>query len=180
MRLLAETQTLTRAETRFWKRVMPEPNSGCWLWLGSARGNGYGGGLANGKNYRAHRFAYERCVGLIPNGLTLDHLCRNRICVNPKHLEPVTSRENNLRGIGWAGVNAKKTHCLRGHEYTAQNTMWRKNGCRYCRTCRRLRAKAGRRASREEVVGQESPSRGRAHRGRGVGNGSAVQPQQEA
>lgn len=163
---------------RFWSRVIPEPNSGCWLWLGSTRGNGYGGGWANGKNYRAHRIAYEYCVGPIPTGLTIDHLCRNRVCVDPKHLEPVTAAENALRGYGWAGTNARKTVCLRGHEYTPNNTMWTRKGRRRCRSCHRLRLAAERRASRagKEVVREPK----RSASGHGAGDGPGALPQQEA
>ena len=84
-------------DVRFWSYATPEQNSGCWLWLGATTDNGYGSFWADGRSHRAHRFAYAQFVGPIPSGLTLDHLCRNRICVNPKHLEPVTDRENILR-----------------------------------------------------------------------------------
>jgi hypothetical protein len=83
----------------------------------------------------AHRLMYEALVGPIPDGLTIDHLCRVRACVNPAHLEPVTMRENVLRGTSFAPVNLAKTHCPHGHEYTVENTRIRSCGRRACREC---------------------------------------------
>ena len=85
---------------RFMAFVIPEPNTGCWLWVGGGNGKGYGKFRpeSSGRNMRAHRFAYEHFVGKIPAGMQLDHLCRVRCCVNPQHLEPVTCRENIIRG----------------------------------------------------------------------------------
>ncbi|KAB2977369.1 HNH endonuclease [Streptomyces sp. SS1-1] len=97
-----------------------------------------------GRYQMAHRVAYQEIVGPIPEGLQLDHLCRVRHCVNPAHLEPVTSRENTLRGENLVAINAAKTHCKRGHLFDAANTYrWRNS--RICRECRRLRSatKAG-------------------------------------
>ncbi|MEU7240240.1 HNH endonuclease signature motif containing protein [Streptomyces sparsogenes] len=83
----------------------------------------------------AHRFAYETLVGPIPEHLQLDHLCRVRHCVNPDHLEPVSSRENTRRGRSQAGINGRKTHCQKGHPFDSANTyVWK--GSRACRTCR--------------------------------------------
>ena len=81
---------------RFWSKV--KKSRGCWLWQGAINTNGYGNFHNKGRTVKAHRFAYEICVGEIPKGLTIDHLCRVRHCVNPSHLEPVTMRENFLRG----------------------------------------------------------------------------------
>ena len=120
---------------RFNRFVMPVTESGCHLWVGSLTG-GYGYiGDENGKKEEAHRFAYEQAKGPIPEGLQLDHLCRVRCCVNPDHLEPVTNKVNCLRGIGFVAVNARKTHCRKGHPYHGENLLLRPNGYRRCRTC---------------------------------------------
>ena len=118
-------------------RVIPDP-SGCWLWEAPNDGDGYGQMSIGGKHVRVHRFAYELLVGPIPPGLQLDHLCRVRACVNPMHLEPVTSRENSMRGDAVQARNAAKSHCVNGHEFTAANTYTAK-GYRECRACARER-----------------------------------------
>lgn len=111
--------------------------SGCWEWTGT-KDRGYGYVAHNGKTTQAHRAVYEELVGPIPSGLQIDHLCRNRSCVNPKHLELVTQRVNILRGEGLTAQNARKTHCAKGHEFSTANTYHRKsNGVRECAACRR-------------------------------------------
>lgn len=107
---------------------------GCWEWTGAKNAGGYG--VCRGQ--QAHRASYELLVGPIPAGLQLDHLCRNRACVNPDHLEPVTRKVNILRGEGVAAKNARKTHCLNGHELTGHNLIQHKGG-RECRACARRR-----------------------------------------
>lgn len=128
----------TPAEDRFWSKVQKGPT--CWMWTG-AKTKGYGKFFLNGKNIRAHRFSFE-LVAKIPYGLSIDHLCRVTACVNPAHLEAVTTRENNLRGNTPAGINSKKTKCLHGHEYSPKNTLRGRNRFgfhRQCRTCDRER-----------------------------------------
>lgn len=121
-------------QARFETGYVPEPNSGCWLWLGDSHRTGYGRMMEKGRALAAHRVSYELHRGPIPAGMTLDHLCRVRICVNPLHLEPVTHKENCRRGHGWSGRNARKTHCNKGHEFTTANT-YRNWAGRKCRTC---------------------------------------------
>lgn len=111
-------------ETRFSEKhpigyVIQE--NGCWDWVGNTGPSGYGKIKSRGRNLRAHRWMYEQVKGEIPSGLTLDHLCRRPICVNPDHLEPVTTRENTMRGLGFARANAEKTHCIRGHDLVPGN-----------------------------------------------------------
>jgi hypothetical protein len=129
-------------EKRFWAKVnkdgpIPElrPDLGpCWVWIG-AKSRGYAHLKVNGRVHKGHRWAYEHFIGLIPEGLEPDHLCRNRGCVNPAHLEPVPHKENSLRGISFAAENAAKTHCPKGHPYDLFNTWRGRSGKRFCRMC---------------------------------------------
>ncbi len=105
----------------------------CWEWTGG-KTLGYGRMRLQDQNYRAHRVMYELLVGPIPEGMCLDHLCKNRGCVRPDHLEPVTLAENTLRGEGRGAKNARMTHCGRGHEFTPDNTHTHGTR-RRCRTC---------------------------------------------
>lgn len=120
-------------------RYTPVPESGCWIWDGPVEAaKGYGQVWFKGKTLKAHRFFYEQLRGVIPNNLTLDHLCRVRCCVNPDHLEAVSSRTNVLRGTGLSANFAKQTACKNGHEFTEANTYFSKrNNSRTCRTCMR-------------------------------------------
>ncbi|MCD1645252.1 HNH endonuclease signature motif containing protein [Aurantimonas coralicida] len=117
--------------------------NGCWQWRGTFfTRNPYAQFSANEKTLRAHKFAYEALRGRVPDGLILDHLCRNTGCVNPAHLEPVTHQVNVLRGEGFAAENAVKTHCVNGHPFDAENTGYCPNGDRRCRACGRINAAA--------------------------------------
>lgn len=148
-----------RLPARFWDKVIPEPNSGCWLWIGATTLQGYGRiSVGNRKCEMAHRFAYRGLVGAFDENLDLDHLCRVGLCVNPLHLEPVTHRENMLRGdtIGArqvARINATGT-CIHGHDYAA-NVIVRKNGKRECRECHRIRLREAYYRDRCEKVAKD-------------------------
>jgi HNH endonuclease len=110
---------------------------GCWLWTGTTSHGGYGSFRMDGRQQGAHRVAYVLFRGPIPDGLTIDHLCRVPGCVNPDHLEAVTMRENTLRGVSKVAQQARKTHCLRGHPLSGDN-LWVRGGKRFCRTCAAL------------------------------------------
>lgn len=119
-------------------------DSGCIDWLGSTIPAGYGRFWSGAGVVYAHRWSYEHHLGKIPDGMQIDHLCRNTSCVNPDHLEPVTQHINLLRGHGWAGEHARKTHCPAGHPYAGANLYLSRSGERHCRACRRNRAQAQR------------------------------------
>jgi len=136
---LAVVQPQLPEEERFWAKV--DADAECWVWTGSLHPSGYGYFMAkDGKNWRSHRFAWTNLVGEIPKHMTLDHVCRNKPCVNPDHMEIVTAEENNARGGSVSALNARKTHCKRGHEFTPDNlyTQYNKGKPgRMCRTCTR-------------------------------------------
>jgi len=143
---------------RFWNKVKLVPcellSTDCWQWIASLTHKGYAlfhvGSKKDGTNRMAtaHLLAYKTLVGPVPDGKQLDHLCRNRGCVNPSHLEPVTGSENCLRGLTGANMAIRegaKTHCPKGHPYDDNNTGRKADGSRYCRTCarERMRLKEG-------------------------------------
>lgn len=119
---------------------------GCWLWTGK-KTNGYGQLSVDGRYVYAMRWAYEQLHGPMPPGIEPDHLCRKRSCVNPAHAEPVTRRENLLRGDTVTARHAAKTACPQGHPYSLENT-YAYRGQRHCRTCRRAHNKTWREAAR--------------------------------
>ena len=129
---------LSNDEARFWQKV--DKTDTCWLWT-AAKAQGYGRFYCGGRLHAAHRWSYELLIGPIPEGLHLDHLCRNPASVNPAHLEPVTQRENIIRGTAPAAEHAAATHCPQGHPYDEANTYLAPNGWRQCRTCRAVHSR---------------------------------------
>lgn len=139
------------AMERFWARVdkngpIPthRPELGpCWLWLGALTKRGYGGRISiAGRKVGVHKLAWEFVHGPMPEGLVPDHLCRNRACVRETHIEAVTNVENVLRGESPQATNRRKTHCIRGHEFSKENTAIfsskkKKRRMRICIACRR-------------------------------------------
>lgn len=124
---------------RFWSKVDKRGPEDCWLWLASTTWAGYGRFQLSWKpriRVIAHRFTYEMANGPIPDGLEIDHLCRNRKCVNPTHLRVVTHRENTLCGQSFSAINASKIYCIRGHPLFGENLYIHPGGQRVCRICR--------------------------------------------
>ena len=131
---------------RFWSKVVQAGD--CWDWTAGRDPKDYGQFWVAGRMVRAHRFAYELIVGPIPDGLELDHLCRNHECVRPEHLDAVPHKVNVLRGISPLAVNALKTTCLRGHLLSGDNLYVNPDGERTCRACKNARDRACRAAKR--------------------------------
>ena len=119
---------------RFWSKV--DKSGDCWIWTAGKSKDGYGRIGVCGAARLAHRIAWIMERGNIPDGMTIDHLCRNRACQNVQHMELVTNRENVLRGYGPTAVNGRKTHCIRGHELSGYNILPGRG--RHCRECYRL------------------------------------------
>lgn len=122
------------------KKFIIDPTNGCWIWQSAITNVGYGTVEISHKQTSAHKWVFAICRGYWPPSTkTLDHLCRNRRCVNPNHLEVVTFRTNVLRGEGVAAYNSRKTHCKNGHKFTPENTYYRqrpgRNIERACRAC---------------------------------------------
>lgn len=123
-------------EKRIWPRI--EKTDGCWNWTGGANSKGYGIVTSlHAPGIAPYRWVYQQLVGPIPKGMHIDHLCRNIRCCNPAHLEAVTPKENNRRSMSPSAMNARKTHCPRGHELANDNLMISRDGGRHCRICRR-------------------------------------------
>jgi len=144
---------------RFWEKVVhgpiptPRPDLGpCWVWTGVTNNKGYGtfslGRRGDGR-MTTHRWAYESLIGVVPDAMVLDHLCRNTLCVHPLHVEPVTQRTNLLRGEGVGAREARQTHCAKGHPFDEHNTRHRRNRIgRICRACDLARKREAYRAVR--------------------------------
>lgn len=123
-------------EMRFWAKV--QKTDGCWMWTGSIGVDGYARFRHGAKGKTAYRYSYIIHKGPIPAGMEIDHLCRNRACVRPDHLEAVTTHENWKRGYGPSAINARKVACPKGHPYSLRD----KRGYRICGECMAARQRA--------------------------------------
>lgn len=142
--------------SRFWAKVDRRTKGECWPWLGGKNPKGYGRYHVGPRQVQAHRFAYELTIGPVPDGLVLDHLCRNPGCANPYHCQPVTSRENTLRGQGPAAQAAQRTHCPQGHPYDTIRQGWRA-----CSVCLKEQAARQREVHREHRLAHKREMRRR-------------------
>lgn len=130
----------------FSERVAVDKKTGCWNWTGRITDDGYGAFICGSSRigtaapWLAHRFSYMMFGGTLDSRLTIDHLCKNRKCVNPRHIEQVSMRVNNYRGNGWSGINYRKTHCKHGHILEGRNLGLSENG-RFCKECARIKRK---------------------------------------
>ena len=136
---------------RLVRRLATMDREKCWEFTGAKTSNGYGRLGISGNVHLAHRVMWEFSRGPIPDGLTIDHLCRNKACCNPEHLEPVTLHENILRGSNRAAVNARKTHCNYGHAFAGENLVVLPSGKRSCRACNRRRGNLYYQLNRDHV-----------------------------
>ena len=125
--------------------------NGCWEWVAGLDSDGYGHLTIGGRSLKAHRYTFERDRGPIPDGLTLDHLCRNRKCCNPAHLEAVSHRVNILRGEGIPAMNSQKTQCLSGHTLVPCPRLRSGRIRRRCPTCELASKRAYREANRDRL-----------------------------
>ena len=134
---------------RFWDKVEIDNPHSCWEWRACLTIEGYGWFTNQGTQVLAHRFAYELVRGTIPDGLTIDHLCRNKHCANPFHLE-IVSRQENIRR--WNDQRVVKTHCSKDHELTEENTyINKKTNQRRCKRCEAINRSRYRRMKRKEI-----------------------------
>lgn len=131
------------------ERISIDHQTGCWEWIMCRSHDGYGKARRGGQYIYAHRAAYEMFFGPVPDDRQLDHLCRNRRCCNPRHMEPVSHRENGLRGVSPWAQNARKTVCKHGHPLSDDNLRITKTGKRKCRACQR---RAARESYRRKVL----------------------------
>jgi hypothetical protein len=134
---------------RFLTNIIKNSN-GCWDWTKSINSDGYGCFKYKGKNTKAHRVSLLLHGLIIPKGMFIDHICRNRKCVNPDHLRIVTPKQNALENsVSFSAINKLKTHCYKGHEFNFRNTSYMENGHRHCKECQRLRSRRRRSERRE-------------------------------
>lgn len=144
-----ESKYLVLLKSRFLSKV--EKAGSCWNWLGYIEKEGYGACSVKGVMWKAHRVSFELFKNEIPEGFQIDHLCRNRKCVNPEHLDAVTPKINVLRSNAPTAVNARRTHCRRGHELRGENLHVTTIGGRRCKACHRVVKKRHRLARRNSI-----------------------------
>ena len=140
------------------RHIIIDEVNGCWLWQGDSVKGGYGRTVVDGRKWLAHRAAFTAYKGPIPEGLTLDHLCKRPPCCNPEHLEPVTMKENTMRGRSFSRINAEKTTCKNGHPLAGDNLYLYPDGRRECRICIRNRG-ARRYESHGELIRIQNKAR---------------------
>jgi hypothetical protein len=136
--MIYDERIVARLFAKVTEAKVTKGDTGCWVYQGQKTKGGYGTLWVYGKDVYTHRLAYELLRADIPEGLHIDHLCRNRACCNPWHLEPVTNAVNSRRGNSFTSVNAAKTHCPRGHLLSGENLLPAALPRRYCRPCKRL------------------------------------------
>ena len=150
---------------KFWAHVNKTSPTQCWFWMDSCNAEGYGTFGIHSRSYLAHRIAYVSTRGVIPKGMELHHSCRNRACVNPAHLEPISHHENSIRGN--AGMHQRgKEFCPQGHPYSWENVVDYHDGKRRCRECERLRARNYYRENREACLRRTQEWKDRQKKGK--------------
>jgi hypothetical protein len=150
-------------KARFEEKFQPEPNSGCWLWLGAIDGHEYPIFRVGGKRRLGHRVAYELYRGPIPPKYDVHHKCKTPLCVNPEHLEALARGAHTLLGNNIVGQNARKTHCEKGHPFDGDNVRIVEGRRRACRTCDRERMREVRRVWKEDNPDRRLRSGERTH-----------------
>ncbi len=150
--------TIEKLPTYLRDRVVIDPVTGCWVWARGRSSKGYGYATVGGKSMAVHRLSWRTVVGPIPDGYWVDHICRNRPCCNPNHLRLVTPKQNALENnSGHGAVNAAKTHCVNGHEFTPENTIIKprstkkENMRRCCYECQRIASMMNKRRKRAAI-----------------------------